>query len=94
MPNGGCALARLVGRSIGVLISAFRFPDVFPRLTLGQNLALFSPCLRKSSSCFLTRKIFSEEGKAASTRGEVCLVLFGTDDTENPLADDDPQYYQ
>ena len=43
-------------------------------------------------SCF--RKIFSEEGKAASTRSEVCLVLFGTDETENPLADNDPDYYR
>lgn len=42
----------------------------------------------------LQRKIFSEEGKAASTRSEVCIVLFGTDETDNPLADEDPDYYK
>lgn len=42
----------------------------------------------------LQRKIFSEEGKAASTRSEVCIVLFGTDETSNPLAEEDPDYYK
>ena len=62
-----------------------------------SNLAEERPTETKpilKEAYFSYRKIFSEEGKAASTRSEVCLVLFGTDNTENPLADNDPDYYQ
>jgi len=42
----------------------------------------------------LQRKIFAEEGKAVSGKSEVCIILFGTDETDNQLAKDNPEYYK
>ena len=64
-----------------------------PRTSRSVGLSVL-PKEKLQKAYFSFRKIFSEEGKAASTRSEVCLVLFGTDQTENPLADNDPDYYR